>query len=96
MDDVIVIGYGTQKRGKLTGAVATIKAAEIEDIPAQNIAGALRGRIAGLGVSAASGRPGASITLNVRDAFSSAAVGGASDEPLYVIDNMIVSQANFR
>lgn len=95
MDDVIVIGYGTQKRSKLTGAVATVKAAEIQDIPAQNIAGALRGRIAGVGVSQASGRPGASITLNVRDAFSSDAVGGASDEPLYVIDNMIVPKQTF-
>lgn len=97
MDDVIVIGYGTQKKSKLTGAVATIKAAEIEDIPAQNIAGALRGRIAGLGVSAASGRPGASITLNVRDAFASDAASrvGGSDEPLYVIDNMIVNKQTF-
>jgi TonB-linked SusC/RagA family outer membrane protein len=95
MDDVIVIGYGTQKRSKLTGAVATIKAAEIEDIPAQNIAGALRGRIAGLGVSQVSGRPGASISLNVRDAYSSEGVGGASDEPLYVIDNMIVPKQTF-
>jgi TonB-dependent starch-binding outer membrane protein SusC len=95
MDDVIVIGYGTQKRSKLTGAVATIKASEIEDVPAQNIAGALRGRIAGLGVSSASGRPGASITLNVRDAQSSAGVGGATAEPLYVIDNMIVNKQTF-
>lgn len=97
MDDVIVIGYGTQKKSKLTGAVATIKAADIEDIPAQNIAGALRGRIAGLGVSQASGRPGASITLNVRDAFSSPDnIGtGTTNEPLYVIDNMIVPKETF-
>jgi TonB-dependent starch-binding outer membrane protein SusC len=95
MDDVIVVGYGTQKRSKLTGSVATIKAADIQDIPAQNIAGALRGRIAGVGVSQVSGRPGASITLNVRDAYSSDAVGGSSDEPLYVIDNMIVPKQTF-
>lgn len=95
MDDVIVIGYGTQKRGKLTGAVATIKAAEIQDLPVQNIAAALRGRIAGVSVSQASGRPGASISLNVRDAFNSSAVGGSSDEPLYVIDNMIVPKQTF-
>lgn len=94
MDDVIVIGYGTQKRSKLTGAVAKIKAAEIEDIPAQNIAGALRGRIAGLGVSAASGRPGASISLNVRNSYASGLVG-TTDEPLYVIDNMIVPKQTF-
>lgn len=94
MDDVIVIGYGTQKRSKLTGAVATVKAADIQDIPAQNIAGALRGRIAGVSVSQVSGRPGASITLNVRDAYASG-TGGTTAEPLYVIDNVIVPKETF-
>lgn len=97
MNDVVVVGYGTTRRSQTTGAVATIKAQEIMDIPAQNIAGALRGRIAGLGVSAVSGRPGASITLNVRNsAVSESARGaGATDEPLYVIDNIIVNKASF-
>lgn len=94
MDDVIVIGYGTQKRGKITSAVANIKAAEIQDLPVQNIAAALRGRIAGLSVSQASGRPGASITLNVRDSYASGLVG-TNDQPLYVIDNMIVTKETF-
>ena len=66
MDDVVVIGYGTQKRSNLTNPVATVKGAEIQDIPSPNIAGALRGRVAGLSVSQASGRPGAGITLNIR------------------------------
>lgn len=97
MNDVIVIGYGTQKRYQSTGAVASIKAAEVQDIPAPNIAGTLRGRIAGLGVSAASGRPGSSITLNVRNSKASEAAGriGATDQPLYVIDNIIVDKASF-
>lgn len=97
LDDVVVVGYSTQKRSQSTGAVATIKAQEIADLPAPNIAGALRGRIAGLGVSAASGRPGAGITLNVRNATTSAqgAAYGASDEPLYVIDNIIVGKGTF-
>jgi TonB-linked SusC/RagA family outer membrane protein len=97
MDDVVVIGYGTQKRSQTTGAVASIKASEIQDIPAPNIAGTLRGRIAGLGVSSASGRPGASITLNVRNSAISEQGGavGATAEPLYVIDNIIVDKATF-
>jgi TonB-dependent starch-binding outer membrane protein SusC len=94
MDDVIVIGYGTQKRGKITSAVATVKAADIQDLPVQNIAAALRGRIAGVSVSQVSGRPGASISLNVRDAYASEA-GGTTEEPLYVIDNMIVPKQTF-
>ncbi len=97
LDDVIVVGYGTQKRSQVTGAIATIKAAEIQDIPAPNIAGALRGRIAGLGVSANSGRPGASITLNVRNAAISETAGqvGATNEPLYVIDGITVGKVEF-
>ncbi|WP_207492332.1 SusC/RagA family TonB-linked outer membrane protein [Aridibaculum aurantiacum] len=97
LDDVVVIGYGSQKRIQNNGAIATIKAAEIEDIPAPNIAGALRGRIAGLGVNTASGRPGAGITLNVRNSTRSetAATVGATDEPLYVIDGIIVQRQEF-
>ncbi|GAB3018196.1 TonB-dependent receptor [Niabella terrae] len=95
MEEIVVVGYGTQKRSRLTGAVATVKAEDIVDLPVPNIAAALRGRVAGLGVSQTSGRPGASITLNVRGASSSEGVGGASAEPLYVIDNMIVSKSTF-
>ncbi|HSC55329.1 MAG TPA: SusC/RagA family TonB-linked outer membrane protein [Phnomibacter sp.] len=97
LDDVVVVGYTTQKRNRTNGAIATIKATEIQDIPAPNMAGALRGRIAGLGVSAVSGRPGASITLNVRNSAISAqgAAVGATTEPLYVVDNMIVGKSTF-
>ncbi|MEI6950308.1 TonB-dependent receptor [Paraflavisolibacter sp. H34] len=94
MDDVVVVGYGSQKKNQTTGAIASIKASEIQDIPAPNIAGALRGRIAGLGVSSASGRPGASITLNIRNAQANALAGGTA-EPLYVIDNIIVGKSDF-
>lgn len=95
LNDVVVVGYGTQRRSKLTGAISTINTEEIQDLPVANIAAALRGRVAGLGVSQVSGRPGASITLNVRGASSSQGVGGASAEPLYVIDNMIVGKSTF-
>lgn len=97
LEDFVVVGYGTQKRSAVNTAISTIKASEIEDIPAPNIAGALRGRIPGLGVSQSSGRPGASITLNVRNAAVSetAAQLGVSDEPLYVIDGITVDKATF-
>lgn len=97
MDDVVVIGYGTQKRSQLTGAVASIKGQEIQDVPSPNIAGALRGRIAGLSVSQASGRPGAGITLNIRNAANSdqAQALGVTNEPLYVIDGITVTKDAF-
>lgn len=97
LDEVVVMGYGTQKKSQIAGAVATIKGSEIQDIPSPNIAGALRNRIAGVGVSAASGRPGASITINVRNSASSdqAQLNGVTNEPLYVIDGIIVTRNDF-
>src|SRR5690606_9466058 len=62
------------------------------DIPAPNLAGALRNRIAGVGVNQESGRPGARISLNVRgSSISSNAPSVATDEPLYNVDGIIVS-----
>ncbi|MCH5720285.1 carboxypeptidase-like regulatory domain-containing protein [Niabella hibiscisoli] len=61
MDEIVVVGYGTQKRSKLTGAVAKVDPEEVQDIPVANIAAALRGRVAGLGVTQVSGRPGAAL-----------------------------------
>lgn len=97
LEEAVVVGYGAQKKAALVGAVATLRAEEIEDIPSPNIAGALRNRIAGVGVSAASGRPGASIVLNVRSSRTSdqAALYGVSAEPLYIIDNITVDRETF-
>lgn len=94
MDDVVVIGYGAKKRSEVLGAVSTIKASEIADIPSPNIAASLRNRIPGLGVSANSGRPGASITLNIRNARTNPS-GLTGTEPLYVIDGIIVNKEQF-
>ncbi|MGC4235777.1 MAG: TonB-dependent receptor [Niabella sp.] len=97
MDEIIVVGYGTQKRAQVTSAISSIKAEEIQDVPSPNIAGALRGRIAGLSVSQASGRPGASITLNIRNSATSeqAALLGVTAEPLYIIDGITVTKDAF-
>lgn len=97
LDEVVVTGYGSKKRSEIVGSVATISGAEIEDIPAPNIAGALRNRIAGLGVSQVSGRPGSSITLNIRNSSVSpeAALQGVTSEPLYIIDGITVPTEDF-
>ncbi|WP_169305532.1 SusC/RagA family TonB-linked outer membrane protein [Sphingobacterium alkalisoli] len=97
MDEIVVTGYGTQRRSEIVGSVATIKGEELMDIPAPNIAAALRNRIAGLGVSEASGRPGARVTLNVRNSTTSAAGQsiGSTSEPLYIIDGITVESEVF-
>lgn len=97
LEEVIVTGYGSKKRSEIVGSVATITGEEIQDIPAPNIAAALRGRIAGVGVNQISGRPGSSISLNVRgSSVSETAAGvGVSSEPLYIIDGITVTVDDF-
>lgn len=97
IEEVIVTGYGTQKRSEIVGSVVTISGEELMDIPAPNIAGALRNQIAGVGVSEASGRPGSRITLNIRGASMSeqGADIGATTEPLYIVDGITVSSDVF-
>lgn len=97
MDEVVVTGYGEKKRSEIVGSVATVTGEELMDIPAPNIAGAMRNRVAGVGVNQVSGRPGAGITLNVRGASANdlAAQLGATSEPLYVVDGIIVTREAF-
>ena len=91
IEEVVVTGYGTQKKSEIVGSVATISGEELMDIPAPNIAGALRNRIAGVGVSQANGAPGSRITLNIRGASASDRVKDATSEPLYIVDGITVN-----
>ncbi|RZK56389.1 MAG: SusC/RagA family TonB-linked outer membrane protein, partial [Pedobacter sp.] len=97
LNDVIVVGYGTKKRSEILGSIATVKAEDIQDLPVPNIAAALRNRLPGVGVSAVSGKPGSSITLNIRNSFASdqAKLNGVTTEPLYVINGITVTREEF-
>jgi TonB-linked SusC/RagA family outer membrane protein len=88
LDEVIVVGYGTQKKSHLTGAVETIKAKEIEDLPISNLGAALSGRVLGLSVSGGTSRPGSQAQLTIRNPVSLAKDGG-NNNPLYIIDGVI-------
>ncbi|RZK01438.1 MAG: SusC/RagA family TonB-linked outer membrane protein, partial [Flavobacterium sp.] len=94
---VINVGYGTKKKSESLGSTATISGEELQDVPAPNIAGAMRNRIAGVGVGQVSGRPGSGITLNIRNSTVSdqAALNGATAEPLYVVDGITVTKDAF-
>ncbi|MBQ3949362.1 MAG: SusC/RagA family TonB-linked outer membrane protein, partial [Bacteroidales bacterium] len=85
LDEVVVVGYGTQKRTQLTGAVTTIKADIFERAPVPTLDGALGGQVAGLAVTASSGQPGADSHIRIRGGNSV----NASNEPLYVVDGFI-------
>lgn len=86
LDEVIVVGYGTQKKSDLTGAVSSVKTAELQQTPMTSIDQGLVGRASGVLVTQTSGMPGAVASIRVRG--SSSLQGG--NEPLYVIDGFPV------
>lgn len=85
LDEVVVVGYGVQRKADLTGSVANIKSEKLMDRPSTTVAQALEGRIAGVNVSSNSGRPGGRTNILIRG-YSSI---NASSTPLYVVDGII-------
>jgi len=82
LNEVVVVGYGTARKRDLTGAVSSIKGAEINSVPSNNVVQSLAGRASGVYVSQNTGAPGAAISVRIRGTNS---IQG-SNEPLYVID----------
>ncbi|MCM4165398.1 MULTISPECIES: TonB-dependent receptor [unclassified Arenibacter] len=91
LDEVVVVGYGTQKKADLTGSITTIKSEDITRTPSGAAMQALQGKVAGLQV-VSSGAPGSSPTIRVRGIGSY--VGGASD-PLYIVDGTFFDDIDF-
>ncbi len=91
LDEVVVIGYGTQKKADLTGSIATIKSEDIVRTPSGAAMQSLQGKVAGLQV-VSSGAPGTGPTIRVRGLGSF--VDGASD-PLYVVDGVFFDDIDF-
>jgi TonB-linked SusC/RagA family outer membrane protein len=90
IDEVVVVGYGTQRKSDLTGAIGTVKAKDIERIPTASVEQALQGKIAGVYVSPASGEPGQGATIRIRGTGTFNNAG-----PLYVVDGMLLDDAAF-
>ena len=86
LDEVVVVGYGTQKKSDLTGSVATVSAEDISKVPTSRVDQALQGRAAGVQVTQVNGSPGAGTVIRVRGGNS---ITG-SNEPLWVIDGIVV------
>jgi len=85
LDEVVVVGYGTAKRTNVTGAVATVKGAAIENKPFTSVDKALQGAVPGLQSTSGSGAPGAFTDIRIRGQGSI----NASNQPLWVIDGII-------
>jgi len=89
LNEVVVVGYGTARKRDLTGAVSSIKGAEINAVPSTNVMQSLSGRASGVYVSQNTGAPGAAISVRIRGTNS---IQG-SNEPLYVVDGFPYSSS---
>lgn len=87
LDEVVVVGYGTQRKIETTGSIASVKAKELTQMPVTNVAQGLQARVAGVQINQNSGSPGGNISVRIRGTNS---INGSS-EPLYVVDGIQIS-----
>ena len=81
LDEIVVVGYGTQKASEITGSISTVKAEEIADIPVQQITQKIQGKVSGVQISQTTGVPGRGLSVRIRRQASISAGNG----PLYVL-----------
>jgi TonB-linked SusC/RagA family outer membrane protein len=84
LNEIVVVGYGTQRREAITGSVASISGSVLRDIPASNFSQSIQGRMPGVELSQTSTRPGSTLQIRVRGARSLT----ASNDPLVVLDGI--------
>jgi len=85
LNEVVVIGYGTQRRATVTGTISTVKAKDLENVPNGRIEQALQGRVSGVTVLQNSGQPGSSSTIRIRGITTF-----NNNNPLWVVDGVVV------
>ncbi|MBN2611679.1 MAG: TonB-dependent receptor [Bacteroidales bacterium] len=90
LEEVVVIGYGVEKKSLVTGSISTVKAEDIANTSISRAEQALQGRTAGVYVLPASGSPGAGIKVRIRGAGSN-----GKSEPLYIVDGVKTSNINY-
>lgn len=83
LNEIVVVGYGTQKKSLVTGAISSVKASEIATVSSSRIEQALQGRTAGVTVLPVSGSPGSGMRVRIRGTGSN-----GTSEPLYIIDGV--------
>ena len=90
ISELVVVGYGTQKRKELTGAISTVSASHLEYNVAPSVDALLSGAVAGVSVTQSSGQPGSPASIRIRGGNSI----NASNDPLYVIDGFLFFSDN--
>lgn len=90
LDEIVITGYGTQRKGAITGAVSELKSEKLEQVPVASFEGSLQGNVAGLQATGIDGTPGGNTQIRIRGIGSIT----ASSEPLYVIDGILVQSGD--
>ncbi|ODS83305.1 MAG: hypothetical protein ABS46_06885 [Cytophagaceae bacterium SCN 52-12] len=85
LDEIVVVGYGIQRKRDLTGAISSVKSEDIQKVAASSFTSAIQGKVPGVMISQTSGSPGSSASVRIRGVGST---GG--NQPLYVIDGLPV------
>jgi TonB-linked SusC/RagA family outer membrane protein len=91
LDEIVIIGYGTEQKSLLSDAVTTVKSNQIRDLPVPSVDGILQGQAAGVQVQQNSGTPGGEMSVRIRGLSS---ISG-SNQPLYIIDGIPVTTGDF-
>lgn len=92
LNEVVVVGYGQQRRSNVTGAIATVSARELVQTPVADMSTALQGRVPGIITKQGSGEPGAdAAAIYIRGVSTF----GGSNEPLYVVDGIVRDKRDF-
>lgn len=87
LNEVVVVGYGTQKKSVVTGAISSVRAKDIEKVPNGRIEQVLQGRVSGVTIAASSGQPGSASTIRIRGITT---FGDGGNNPLWVVDGVVV------
>ena len=91
IDDVVVFGYSSQRKGSITGAVASVNMADVEKRRVPDVAQLLQGQVAGVTVTQSTGAPGDGINITIRGVGTI----GSSSDPLYVVDGLPTTNISF-
>ncbi|NME69266.1 SusC/RagA family TonB-linked outer membrane protein [Flammeovirga aprica] len=89
LEEIVVVGYGVQKKSVVTGAISSIKSEDVESTPIANASQALQGRTSGVIVQSNSGAPGGAVSIKIRGVSSN-----GNSSPLYIVDGLQVGNIN--
>ena len=87
LEEVVVVGYGIQKKSVVTGAISSLKTKDLEKVPSGRVEQSLQGRVSGVTIAQNSGQPGSPSTIRIRGITT---FGDGGNNPLWVVDGVVV------